>query len=143
MFLNYSAFRGTSSFTPTGYGAICRYNRFPQQFARDTSEQREELIQVCRQYADLQKKAVEIRCALNDQVAALAGLSESGEVAGLSIDFSQIELVSVAEWKEALLNVTASDRWVCTGFAPSESDVRTRKASVEAIPSVRPQNGPV
>ena len=61
------------------------------------SEQREELIQLCRQYSDLQKKAVEIRCALNDQVAALAGLVAIGEAAGLSIDFTQIEIVSVAE----------------------------------------------
>jgi hypothetical protein len=115
----------------------------PLRTVKITSGQREELIQLCRQYADLQRKAVEIRCALNDQVAASAGPLGSGEVAGLSIDFSQIEVVSVAEWKEALLNVTASDRWVCTGFAPSEADVRTRKASIETIPSVRPQNGPV
>ena len=76
-------------------------------------------MQLCRQYSDLQKKAVEIRCALNDQVAELAGLVATAEVAGLSIDFSQIEVVSVEEWKEALLNVTASERWVCTGFAPT------------------------
>lgn len=112
----------------------------PIRTVKITSEQREELIQLCRQYSDLQKKAVEIRCALNDQVAALAGVVETGEVAGLSIDFSQIEVVSVAEWKEALLNVAASERWVCTGFAPTEADLRARKASIETIPSVRPQN---
>ena len=100
---------------------------------------REELIQLCRQYSDLQKKAVEIRCALNDQVAALAALVESGEVAGLSTDFSQIEVVSVAEWNEALLNVTASERWACTGFSPTEADLRARKMAIETIPSVRPQ----
>jgi hypothetical protein len=77
---------------------------------------------------------------LNDQVAALAGLVESGEVAGLSLDFTQIEVVSVEEWKEALLNVTASERWVCTGFGQPEADLRARKASTETIPSVRPQN---
>ena len=91
----------------------------PIRTVRITSGQREELMQLCRQYSDLQKKAVEIRCALNDQVAALAGLVGTAEVAGLSIDFSQIEVVSVEEWKEALLNVTASERWVCTGFAPT------------------------
>ena len=112
----------------------------PKRTVKITSEQREELIQLCRQYSALQKKAVEIRCALNDQVAALAGLVETGEVAGLSIDFSQIEVVSVAEWKEALLNEAASERWVCTGFAPTEADLRARKASIETIPSVRPQN---
>ena len=116
--------------------------KMPIRTVKITSEQREELIQLCRQYSDLQKKAVEIRCALNDQVAALAGLVETGEVGGLSTDFSQIEVVSVAEWKQALLNVTASERWVCTGFAPTEAD-RARKASIEAIPSVRPQNEPV
>ena len=74
----------------------------PIRTVKITAEQREELIQLCRQYSDLQKKAVEIRCALNDQVAALAGLVESGEVAGLSTDFSQIEVVSVAEWNEGI-----------------------------------------
>ncbi len=98
----------------------------PIRTVRITSEQREELIQLCRQYSDLQKKAVEIRCALNDQVAALAELAETGEVAGLSTDFTQIEVVSVEEWKEALLNVTASERWVCTGFGPTEADLRPR-----------------
>ena len=117
-----------------------RNGRMPIRTVRITSEQREELIQLCRQYADLQKKAVEIRCALNDQVAALAGLVESGEVAGLSTDFSQIEVVSIAEWKEALLDVTASERWVCTGFAPTAADLRARKASIETIPSLRSQN---
>lgn len=97
----------------------------PIRTVRITSEQREELIELCRQYSDLQKKAVEIRWALNNQVAALAGLVESGEVAGLLKDFTQIEVVSVEEWKEALLNVT-SERWVCTGFAPSEADLRSR-----------------
>ena len=98
----------------------------PIRTVRITSEQREELIQLCRQYSDLQKKAVEVRCALNDQVAALAGLVKSDEVAGLSIDFTQIEVVSVAEWNEALLDVTASKRWVCTGFAHAEADLRPR-----------------
>ena len=88
----------------------------PIRTVRITSEQREELIELCRQYSDLQKKAVEIRWALNNQVAALAGLVESGEVGGLLKDFTQIEVVSVEEWKEALLNVTTSERWVCTGF---------------------------
>ena len=98
-----------------------RIGRMPIRTVRITSGHREQLIQLCRQYSDLQKKAVEIRCALNDKVAALAGLLESGEVAGLSIDFTQIEVVSIEEWKEALLNVTASERWVCTGFAPTEA----------------------
>jgi hypothetical protein len=116
-----------------------REGRMPIRTVKITAEQREELIQLCRQYSDLQKKAVEIRCALNDQVAALAGLVEIGEVAGLSIDFTQIEIVSVAEWNEALLNVTASERWVCTGFAPTEADLRARKMAIETTPSVRPQ----
>ena len=98
----------------------------PVRTVQITAEQREELIQLCRQYSDLQKKAVEIRCALNDQVAALGGLVETGEVAGLSVDFTQIEVVSVEEWKEALLNVTASERWVCTGFAPTEADLQLK-----------------
>lgn len=115
----------------------------PIRTVRITSGHREELIQLCRQYSDLQKKAVEIRCALNDKVAALAEVLESGEVAGLSIDFTQIEVVSIEEWKEALLNVTASERWVCTGFAPTEADLRARKASIETPPSVRQQNRPV
>jgi hypothetical protein len=96
-----------------------RNGRMPIRTVRITSEHREELIQLCRQYSDLQKKAVEIRCALNDQVAALAELAETGEVAGLSTGFTQIEVVGVEEWKEALLNVTASERWVCTGFGPT------------------------
>ena len=91
----------------------------PIRTVRITSAQREELIELCRQYSDLQKKAVEVRWALNNQVAALARLVESGEVAGLSKDFTQIEVVSVDEWKEALLNVTTSERWVCTGFGPA------------------------
>jgi hypothetical protein len=90
-----------------------------------TPEQKKELVQLCSEYADMQKRAAEIRWALNDQVAALAGLAERGEVAGLSIDFTQIEVVDVEEWKEALLNVTASERWVCTGFAPKDAAVRT------------------
>ena len=90
----------------------------PIRTVRVTPEQREELIELCRQYSDLQKKAVEIRWALNNQVAALARLVESGEVAGLSKDFTQIEVVSAEEWKEALLNVATSERWVCTGFGP-------------------------
>ena len=98
----------------------------PIRTVRIASEQREELIELCRQYSDLQKKAVEIRWALNNQVAALAGLVESGEVAGLLKDFTQIEVVSVEEWKEALLNVTTSERWVCTGFGPTEADLRSR-----------------
>ena len=97
----------------------------PIRTVKLTPEQKKELIQLCREYAELQKKAVEIRWALNDEVAALAGLVERGEVAGLSIDFTQIEVVDVEEWKEALLNVTASERWVCTGFAPKEAVVRT------------------
>ena len=97
-----------------------RNGRMPIRTVRITPEQREELIQLCRQYSDLQKKAVEIRCALNDQVAALAGLVESGEVAGLSTDFTQIEVVSVEEWKEELSNVATSERWVCTGFPPPD-----------------------
>ena len=115
----------------------------PIRTVKITPGHREELIQLCRQYSDLQKKAVEIRCALNDQVAALAGLLESGEVAGLSTDFTQIEVVGIEERKEALLNVTASERWVCTGFAPTEADLPARKASIETLRSVPPQNGPV
>lgn len=91
----------------------------PIRTVKITSGQREELIELCRQYSDLQKKAVEIRWALNNQVAALARLVESGEVAGLSKDFTQIEVVSAEEWKEALLDVTISERWVCTGFGPT------------------------
>ncbi|SRR6266849_2359586 len=108
----------------------------PIRTVKITPKQKKELAQLCRAYADLQKKAVEIRWALNDQVAVLAGLVERDEVAGLSIDFTQIEVVSVEEWKEALLSVTTSERWVCTGFAPAEADLRTRKASTETIPSV-------
>ena len=110
----------------------------PVRTVRITSEQREELMQLCCEYADLQKKAVEIRWALNDQVAALAGLVQRDEVAGLSIDFTQIEVVSVEEWKEELLNVRTSERWVCTGFPPTEADFRARKMSIETIPSVSP-----
>jgi hypothetical protein len=90
-----------------------------------TPEQKKELVQLCCEYADLQKRAAEIRWALNDQVAALAGLVERGEVAGLSTDFDSIEVVDVEEWKEALLNVTTSERWVCTGFALKEAAVQT------------------
>lgn len=114
----------------------------PIRTLRITSGHREELIQLCRQYSDLQKKAVEIRCALNDKVAALAGVLESGEVAGLSIDFTQIEVVSIEEWKEALLNVTASERWVCTGFAPTEAATscgsgRESRGQSRGVPVVR------
>ena len=97
----------------------------PIRTVKTTSEQKKELIQLCREYADLQKKAVDIRWALNDQVAALAGLVERGEVAGLSIDFTQIEVVSAEEWREALLNGTTSKRWVCTGFAPTEANLHS------------------
>ena len=111
----------------------------PIRTVKITSDQREELIQLCRQYADLQTKAVEIRWALNDQVAALAGLVENcGEVAGLSIDFTQIEVVTVEEWKKELLNASTSERWVCTGFAPTEA--RARKPPIETAPLVRPQD---
>ena len=112
----------------------------PIRTVKITAEHREELIQLCRQYADLQTKAVEIRWALNDQVAALAGLVENAEVAGLSIDFTQIEVVTVAEWKKELLNASTSERWVCTGFAPKQGELRARKAPIETIPLVRPQN---
>ena len=88
-------------------------------------EQKTQLIQLCREYADLQRKAVEIRWALNSQVAALAGIVEPDEVAGLLEDFTQIEVVSVEEWKEALLDVKTSERWVCTGFAPTEAGRRS------------------
>ena len=98
----------------------------PIRTIKITPEQKKALVQLCREYSDLQKKAVEIRCALNDQVAALAELAETGEVAGLSTDFTQIEVVSVEEWKEALLNVTASERWVCTGFGPTEAASRVK-----------------
>src|SRR5712691_2113702 len=108
----------------------------PIRTVKIAPEQKKELVQLCRAYADLQKKAVEIRWALNDQVAALARLVARDEVAGLLIDFTQIEVVSVEEWKEALLNVTTSERWVCTGFAVPETDIRARKASTETIPSV-------
>jgi hypothetical protein len=103
----------------------------PIRTVKTTPEQKKELVQLCHEYADLQKKAVEIRWVLNDQVAALAGLMGTGEVAALSIDFTQIEVVSVEEWKQALLNVATSERWVCTGFAPTEADLRARKASIE------------
>ena len=53
--------------------------------AKITSEQREELMQLCREYGDLQKKAVEIRWALNDQVAVLAGLVQRDEVSNSAI----------------------------------------------------------
>jgi hypothetical protein len=121
------------------FGSFCqqeRKGRMPIRTVKTTPEQKKELVQLCHEYADLQKKAVEIRWVLNDQVAALAGLMGTGEVAGLSIDFTQIEVVSVEEWKEALLNVATSERWVCTGFAPTETDLRTRKVSIETIPSV-------
>ena len=108
----------------------------PIRTIKITREQKKELVQLCREYADLQKRAVEIRWALNDQVAALAGLVEHDEVAGLSIDFTLIEVVSVEEWKEVLLNVATSERWVCTGFAPTEANLRARKMSIETIPSV-------
>ncbi len=110
----------------------------PIRTIKITPEQKKALVQLCREYADLQKKAVEIRWALNDQVAALAGLVQRDEVAGLSIDFTQVEVVSVEEWKEELLNVTTSERWVCTGFPPTEADLWARKMSIETIPSVSP-----
>jgi hypothetical protein len=104
----------------------------PIRTVKITSEQGKELIQLCCQYSDLQKKAVEIRCALNDQVAALAGLVENAEVAALSTDFSQIEVVTVEEWKNALLNASTSERWVCTGFAPREAVIAKAQDQLQA-----------